>query len=73
MACFQNINCTVKTRIDNSRFALNCLISFKFSFYQNMFHFDTRSDLHLATAQLSVNALFQAILCIISNLITLLS
>ena len=38
-----------------------------------MFHFDTRSDLHLATAQLSVNALFQASLCIISNLITLLN
>ena len=49
------------------------MISYKLGFYRNLFHLDTRSDLHLATAQLSDNKLDQTSPGNISNLITLLN
>ena len=64
---------SIKTCIYNARFTSNTLICYRLSFYRNMFHLDTRSHLHMASARLSVNTLNQASLGIISNIITLLT
>ena len=57
--------------MDNALSTSNTVIVYKLSFYQNIFHLDPRSDLHLDTAWLSVNTLDLASLGIIGNLITL--